>query len=327
MAEEKKTKKVTKKMVKPVKKITEKSATKKKVEKEVKIALKKYAKPASKKSVPAKKKQQEIKEKTRTSLNTFGYLFILALFVISVVAGVFALGYHHFETKDMVTDLEARLSDSEVRYDILYNQHNDLTRQLSPVLEQLGPRQEPEVKNPRKPDVNVDAWLGSESADYVLIKYTDAECPFCASVDPTLKQIQSENSDQIALVYRHYPLENLHPNAEEYALNLECVRNEAGNDAFWQMMDEVYAGETTLDNFGSQVSRVGLSSGDLDSCLNSDVATNARRLIDENVQLLGAAQVGTPTTVLYNMKTSETQTVVGAQPYEQFNATVQEFIQ
>jgi protein-disulfide isomerase len=322
MAEEKTTKKATK----AAKETVTKSNSKKTTQKEIKTALKKYAKPVSKKSVPAKKKQQENKVKSGTSLNTFGYLFILALFVVSVVTGVFALGYHHFETQDMVDDLETRLNDSEIRYDTLSKQHNDLTAQLSPVLEQLGPRPEPEVNNPPRPDSANEAWLGSPDADYVMIKYTDAECPFCGSVHPTLKQIQSENSDNVALVYRHYPLENLHPNAEEYAVNLECVRNVAGNDAFWQMMGEVYDGKVTLDNFGSEVTQVGMTSADLSSCRESYVAQNTRAQIQENIQLLGSAQVGTPTTVLYNMKTEETQTVVGAQPYEQFNAVVKEFI-
>ena len=53
-----------------------------------------------------------------------------------------------------------------------------------------------------------------------------------------MNQIMDEYgaSGQVAWVYRHFPIEQLHPNAAGIALASECVADLGGNDAFWSFL-------------------------------------------------------------------------------------------
>jgi protein-disulfide isomerase len=78
-------------------------------------------------------------------------------------------------------------------------------------------------------------------AKVVMIEYSDFQCPFCERHHPNLQKIADEYGDQIAWVYRHFPLTSIHPNAEPAALASECA-SEQGK--FWEFADAMFAGQT-----------------------------------------------------------------------------------
>jgi hypothetical protein len=80
-----------------------------------------------------------------------------------------------------------------------------------------------------------DHVLGNvETAQVTIIEYSDFECTFCAKYHPTLQKIVGESNGNIAWVYRHFPLTQIHPHAMERAIASECVAKIKGNDAFWK---------------------------------------------------------------------------------------------
>lgn len=93
------------------------------------------------------------------------------------------------------------------------------------------------------PDVAKDDHIvGGKNPKVYLIEYSDFQCPFCLRFAPTVKQALTEYGDKIALVYRHYPLESLHPYARPLALGSECVTELGGKDKFWEYHDKVFEG-------------------------------------------------------------------------------------
>ncbi len=93
-----------------------------------------------------------------------------------------------------------------------------------------------------------DHILGNPEADIILVEFSDAECPFCKQFHETMHQIISEygSSGKVAWVYRHFPIEQLHPKAPKEAEALECAAEQGGNETFWKFTDKVY--ETTNSN-------------------------------------------------------------------------------
>ena len=79
-----------------------------------------------------------------------------------------------------------------------------------------------------------------KKAKVVLVEYSDFQCPYCGKHDPTMQQIVKDYGDQVAWVYRHFPL-SFHPNAVPVALASECA-SEQGK--FWEFADAMYAGQT-----------------------------------------------------------------------------------
>jgi protein-disulfide isomerase len=74
-------------------------------------------------------------------------------------------------------------------------------------------------------------------AKVVLIEYSDFQCPYCAKHHPTMEQIVEEYGDDVAWVYRHFPL-SFHANAEPSAIASECA---AAQGKFWEFGDAMFA--------------------------------------------------------------------------------------
>jgi len=94
-------------------------------------------------------------------------------------------------------------------------------------------------------DPAIDHYKGSENPRYTLIEYSDFECPYCAQAHRNFEQLISMRDD-VTWVYRHFPLESIHPNAEPAARASECIAELKGNDAFWDFADTIFADQGVL---------------------------------------------------------------------------------
>jgi protein-disulfide isomerase len=90
-----------------------------------------------------------------------------------------------------------------------------------------------------------DHILGPEHAPVTLIEYGDFECPYCGQAHLALKELLAELGTQIRFVFRHFPLTQIHPNAETAALAAEAA-GEQGR--FWEMHDTLYENQTALED-------------------------------------------------------------------------------
>jgi len=68
------------------------------------------------------------------------------------------------------------------------------------------------LKTPITPHDHVQ---GSDDAPLTLVEYGDFECPHCGRAYPIVKALQKRFGDQLRLVYRHFPLAEMHPNAQK----------------------------------------------------------------------------------------------------------------
>ena len=79
---------------------------------------------------------------------------------------------------------------------------------------------------------------GPKVAPVTIVEYSDFHCPFCRRVQPTLLQLLAKYPTQVRLIYKHLPLDNLHPQARKFAEASWCA---AEQNRFWQFHDAVYA--------------------------------------------------------------------------------------
>ncbi len=107
-------------------------------------------------------------------------------------------------------------------------------------------------RNVDVPEVTADEHiLGNPDAPIKIVEYSDLDCPFCRTFHATMKSVMNiyGASGQVAWVYRHFPLVELHPNAPVLAEASECVAEFAGNEGFWKFVDGVFTSETLNDQF------------------------------------------------------------------------------
>jgi protein-disulfide isomerase len=93
-----------------------------------------------------------------------------------------------------------------------------------------------------------DHVAGPADAPVTLVEYGDYQCPYCGQAHPILKALQARMGDRLRLVFRNFPLTELHPNALHAAEAAESVAEQAGPDAFWAMHDTLYEHQRSLDD-------------------------------------------------------------------------------
>lgn len=83
---------------------------------------------------------------------------------------------------------------------------------------------------------STDHVLGNPAAKVIIVEYSDFDCQYCKLFNDTMHQIIANEGakGEVAWVYRHFPLIEIHPNAMSHARASECVAQVAGNDVFWK---------------------------------------------------------------------------------------------
>lgn len=93
------------------------------------------------------------------------------------------------------------------------------------------------------PVAPTDHAIGGSHAQLTLLEYGDFECPNCKQAAPLVKLLLAHFGDRMRFVYRHFPLEEVHPHALNASLAAESA-DEQGR--FWEMHDLLFAQQPAL---------------------------------------------------------------------------------
>ena len=93
-------------------------------------------------------------------------------------------------------------------------------------------------------DPDRDHIRGSEEAPVTLVEYGDYECPYCGQAEVVIRELLDSFGDDLRYVWRHLPLNDVHPNAQMAA---EAAEAAAAQGAFWEMHDRLLAAPGPAD--------------------------------------------------------------------------------
>jgi len=179
------------------------------------------------------------------------------------------------------------------------------------------------------PVTEKDHILGNPNAPIMVIEYSDYDCPFCRIFHDTMTKIMAEygKDGKVAWVYRHFPLESLHPNAKKISEAAYCVTELGGNDAFWKFTNALndsrkitYAPNGAIQNvdptdmarLGEFATAGGVDKGSFETCLNSGKYTE--QVATDVTTAMKTGAKGTPYSFL--VVGDQKGVINGAQPYE-----------
>jgi len=133
---------------------------------------------------------------------------------------------------------------------------------------------------------------GSAAAAVTIVLFSDFECPYCQVVANTLAQVSKEYGDKVRLVFRQFPLTQIHPNAMKAAEASLCA---ADQSKFWEMHDELFkAGERLVPaELSRRAKAAGLDPAAFDTCLSSGKYAGRVRTEIDAARALGVSS--TPT--------------------------------
>lgn len=158
-----------------------------------------------------------------------------------------------------------------------------------------------------------------KKAKVVIVEYSDFECPFCSKAYPTMKAIEEKYGEQVAIVYRHFPL-SFHPQAMPAALASECA-SEQGK--FWEYHDALFENQSLLatEYYSKLAGDLGLDTKKFDSCFSSK---KYQSVVSADQASGSASGVnGTPATFINGtLVTGSNGQSVGAAPLATFTAII-----
>jgi protein-disulfide isomerase len=159
---------------------------------------------------------------------------------------------------------------------------------------------------------------GLESAPVTIVEFSDFECPFCGGLFPTLKVVEKNYSGKVRIVYRQFPLTNIHPHAQKAAEASLCANEQ---QRFWEFHDSLFSNqqELTVDALKRRAVTLKLDTAAFNACLDSGKQAGAvKKDIEEGSR---AGVTGTPALFINGRMLS------GNQPYAEIRDLIEDELQ
>jgi len=160
-----------------------------------------------------------------------------------------------------------------------------------------------------------DPSLGPASAPVTLVEFSDFQCPFCQRVEPTIKQVRQTYGDKVRVVWKDFPLTQIHPQAFKAGEAAHCAGDQG---KFWEFHDRLFANQQALQpaDLKKHAADMGLDAAAFGACL--DTSKYGERVRDGVAEGSRLGVNSTPTIYINGRVLS------GAQPYEVLAALIDE---
>jgi len=242
--------------------------------------------------------------------STFNVL-IITIILITGIAAFFAGSYVSNFNSDKISQEEL---------------DNVIAKLELKILEKQLPKKQAAL--PLKITSENNPLIGNPDAPITIIEFSDFQCPFCAKFHmQTLPTIMDEyiNKGTVKLVFRDFPIQNIHPNAVPASIAAECA-NEQGK--FEQMYHTLFKKQKEWSNletsyaialFNQYASELQLNEEKFDTCIkNVKYIEEVQKDLDEG-RTFGVT--GTPGFFIGNEKIGFVE-LKGAQPFESFKKVI-----
>jgi len=140
---------------------------------------------------------------------------------------------------------------------------------------------DPFAENRAKLKLDGDPSLGPRTARVTLVEFSDFECPHCQELYEAMKAVET-TYPQIRIIYKNFPLTQIHPWAETAAIAGRCAY-EQSPVAFWKMESSIFDNQDAIsadnvwDNLVAFATKAGLDAGKFKACM---AAPEAKQAVD-----------------------------------------------
>jgi len=141
-------------------------------------------------------------------------------------------------------------------------------------------------------DPSRDHIRGPQDAPVTLLEYGDFECPYCGQAEQVIRELLMETGYDVRYVWRHLPLNDVHPYAQ---LAAEASEAAAAQDRFWDLHDLLltHQGKLRGDDLAGYADELGL---DVDRFMEEIRRRQHAGRVDDDVASADESGVsGTPT--------------------------------
>jgi protein-disulfide isomerase len=159
---------------------------------------------------------------------------------------------------------------------------------------------------------------GAPDAPVWIAVFSDFECPFCATLSSTLKEVEKNYKDQVRIIFLQFPLSQIHRDAQKAGEASLCANEQ---NKFWQMHDAMFAdqGDLGVNALKRKAAKLSLDTAAFNACLDGSKYADAIRA--DIAEGLKAGVNGTPAFLVNGRFYS------GSRPYEEIQKVIEEELQ
>ena len=171
------------------------------------------------------------------------------------------------------------------------------------------------IERPRTAVEATGPARGPADAPITIIEFSDYQCPFCRRAEPTVQQVLAEYEGKVRFVFRHFPLDRIHPQARGASEAAACA---AEQGKFWEYHAELFVEGVQLDRAGldAVAAKTGLDPAAFKDCVDT---RKTQALVEADLKAGEAAGVsGTPAFFINGIP------LRGALPLDDFKKVIDE---
>jgi protein-disulfide isomerase len=165
-------------------------------------------------------------------------------------------------------------------------------------------------------------YKGSVAKDLELVEFADFQCPHCKEAQANMDKLAAD-FPKAHIVFQHYPLERIHPEAKIAAEYGVCVTKQGGSNAFFQFADAVFQGQDGLGTadgatltLNSAVTKAGLDPTKIAACVATPAVGDE---VEKSVKLAEELNITQTPTLMINGR----QVPIGGVPYDMLKKIVE----
>lgn len=168
-------------------------------------------------------------------------------------------------------------------------------------------------------------YRGAPDAPITMYEFSDYQCPFCSryfvQTEPALDR-SYVRSGKVRVVFRDFPLAELHPNAPAAHVTALCVADQSAA-LYWAMHAQLFQTQSEWNQlpdpapyFANLATAVGANLEQYQACIDGG---EKEAIVQQRVNdAIAKGFSGTPSFEFVREATAEAFQLIGAQPYEQF---------
>lgn len=172
-------------------------------------------------------------------------------------------------------------------------------------------------------------YRGSPDAPITMYEYSDFQCPYCSryfvQTEPALDRSYVRNGT-VRVVFRDFPLAELHPNAPAAHVTALCVADQ-GAVLYWTIHARLFETQAEWNQlpdpapyFAKLVKEIGANQEQYQACVDKG---EKKAIVEQRVaEAMKLGFSGTPSFQFVRESTAEVFPLVGAQPYDQFSGMI-----
>jgi protein-disulfide isomerase len=156
--------------------------------------------------------------------------------------------------------------------------------------------------------------LGPSNAPVTIVEFSDFQCPYCIKWQQEVwPKINAAYDGKVRLIYRDFPLTQLHPYAMGAAIAANCASEQ---NKYWEYHDLLYKGDIELSALAYEAFATQLNM-DMDAFTQCQQNMDNQKKVQNDMEFGEMVGVkGTPTFFVNGYR------MVGAQPFEEFQKVI-----